>query len=88
MKHLFLATKIGWAKEQEGIWFDSYQYTREEAEAQIKPYQSIDQRGFPYTGYEYDGEKYYDYKYLGEFPDNEMPKNDHELWNYLLQKEK
>ena len=32
MRHVFKATKIGWDEEQEGVWFDSYQYTKEEAE--------------------------------------------------------
>ena len=29
MRHVFRVTKIGWDKEQEGIWFDSDQYTED-----------------------------------------------------------
>lgn len=39
MRHVFRATKIGWDKEQEGIWFDSTYYSAEEAKAQFQPYQ-------------------------------------------------
>ena len=67
MRHVFRATKIGWAKEQECVWFDSDHYTKEEAEAEFKPYEATTQRGYPYTGYEYDGQKYHDVTYLGEF---------------------
>lgn len=28
MRHVFRATKIGWDKEQEGIWFDSAYFQR------------------------------------------------------------
>lgn len=80
MKHLFKATKIGWSKEQEGVFFDTEDYTEEEAKAQFQPYQGVTQRGYDYTGYEYDGQKYHDVTYLGEFEDDELPKNDSELW--------
>ena len=79
MRHVFKATKLGWNKEQEGIWFDSNDYTLEEARAEIKPYEGITQRGYPYTGYEYDGQKYHDVTYLGEFEDDKMPMNDYDL---------
>ena len=49
---------MGWAEEQEGIWFDSDNYTKEEAEQEFKEYHAISQRGYPYTGYEYYGERY------------------------------
>lgn len=88
MKHLFRATKMGWNKEQEGIWFDSRKYTREEAEAEFKPFSGISQRGFDYIGYEYNGQKYHDYKYLGEFPDDAMPGNSFELIDSFLRKDK
>ena len=74
MRHVFKATKIGWDREKEGIWFDSDIYTKEEAEQMFEPYQGITQDGYPYTGYEYDGEKYHDVTYLGEYPDDDMPK--------------
>ena len=74
MKHLFRATKIGWEKEKEGVWFDSDAYSKEEAEAEFKPYQGTTQRGYPYTGYERDGQKYHDVTYLGEFEDDELPR--------------
>ena len=73
MKHVFRATKIGWAEEQVIICFDSKEYSEEEAEAQFVEYQGVTKRGYPYTGYEYDGEKYHDVTYLGEFKDDEVP---------------
>ena len=88
MRHVFRATKIGWDREQEGVWFDSAQYTREEAEAQFVPFQGVTQRGYPYTGYEYDGQKYHDFTYLGEFEDDEMPRNNDDYIAYLLRRGK
>ncbi|MDD7637060.1 MAG: hypothetical protein PUJ55_08990 [Clostridiales bacterium] len=79
MKHLFRATKLGWDKEQEGVWFDSDHYSEEEAHAEFKPYHGTTQRGYDYTGYEYDGQKYHDVTYLGEFEDDELPHNNSEL---------
>ena len=76
MKHLFKAQKMGWAEEQEGVWFDSDQYTKEEATAEFKPYEAVSQKGYSYTGYEYDGQKYHHFTYLGEFEEDEMPQND------------
>ena len=35
MRHVFRATKMGWSKEQEGVWFDSSHYTKDEAKAQL-----------------------------------------------------
>lgn len=52
MRHVFRATKIGWDKEQEGIWFDSAYYSAEEAKAQFQPYQGTTRNGYPYTGYD------------------------------------
>lgn len=86
MKHLFKATKLGWEKEKEGVWFDSDEYSKEEAEAEFTPYEGTTQRGYSYTGYEYDGQKYHDVTYLGEFEDDEMPKNDNELLDILIKK--
>lgn len=73
MRHVFKATIIGWNEEKEGIWFDADKYTKEEAEAQFKPYQGTTQKGHSYIGYEYGGKKYHDYTYIGLFKDNEMP---------------
>lgn len=87
MRHVFRAQKFGWDEEQEGVWFDSDEYTKEEAEAEFKPYQDTTQEGYPYTGYEYDGEKYHHYDYLGEFEDDKMPQNDHELFEILFGEE-
>ena len=78
MRHVFKATKIGWHEEQERVWFDSDFYSKEEAEAEFKPYQGTTQRGYPYTGYEYDGEQYHDVTYMGEFDDDDLPQNDTE----------
>ena len=73
MRHVFKATKLGWEREQEGIRFDSSYYSKEEAEAEIKSYEGITQRGYPYMGYEWDGQKYHDVRYIGEFEDDDMP---------------
>lgn len=82
MKHVFKAKKLGWGDDKiEGIWFDADDYTKEEAEAEFKPYQGVTQRGYDYTGYEYDGERYHHYTYLGEFEDDDMPTSDADLWN-------
>lgn len=86
MKHLFKATKLGWGKEKEGIWFDSDDYSKEEAEAEFKAYEGTTQRGYSYKGYEYDGQKYHDVTYLGEFEDDELPKNDNDLLDILIKK--
>ncbi len=84
MKHVFKATKLGWEKEKEGIWFDSDDYIAQEAKDEFKPYEGTTQRGYSYTGYEYDGQKYHDVTYLGEFEDDEVPLNDLELLDYRL----
>lgn len=86
MKHLFIATKLGWNKEQEGIWFDSKDYTKEEAEEEFVPYEGVTRRGYAYTGYERDGQKYHDVRYLGEFKDDEVPHNNDEYIDWLLKK--
>ena len=36
MKHVFKATKLGWEKEKEGIWFDSDDYTAQEAKDEFE----------------------------------------------------
>ena len=79
MRHVFLAKLIGWGEEKEGVWVDSDHYTKEEAEAEFKPFQGVTQRGYPYTGYEYDGKKYHDFHYLGEYEDDKMPRNGWEI---------
>ena len=84
MKHVFRATRLGWAEEKDAIWFDSDYYSKEEAEANLKPYDGITQGGYPYTEYEYDGQKYHDYMYLGEFEDDETPRNDEDFIHTLL----
>lgn len=86
MKHLFKAKKLGWKEEEEGVWFDASKFTKKQAEAQFKPYKGITDRGYPYTGYEFDGQKYHDYKYIGKFEDDKLPKNDNDIFNYLLSK--
>ncbi len=85
MRHVFVATKLGWDKDREGVWFDSGKYTKEQAEAEFKPYQGISLKGYPYTGYEYDGQKYYSFKYIGEFEDNKMPLSDNDILNFLAE---
>lgn len=47
MRHVFRATKMGWSKEQEGVWFDSSHYTKDEAKAQFQPYQGTTKDGIP-----------------------------------------
>lgn len=88
MKHLFRATKLGWKKEQEGVWFDSDKYSKKEAEKEFKPYEGTTQRGYPYTGYEFDGQKYHDVTYLGEFEDDDLPRNNTEYIDKLLKRKK
>lgn len=88
MRHVFKATKLGWGKEKEGVWFDADHYTEEEARAEFKPYQGTTRKGYPYTGYEYDGEKYHDVTYLGQFEDDEMPHSDIDLLDSLLKRKK
>ena len=84
MRHVFRATKMGWSKEQEGVWFDSSHYTEEEAQNQFRPYQGTTKDGYPYTGYEYDGQKYHDVTYLGEFEDDKMPRSNDEYIDMML----
>ena len=83
MRHLFRATRIGWGKVQDGVWFDSASYSKEEAAAQFIPFQGETINGYPYTGYEYDGVKYHHFDYLGEFEDDSMPTNDEEFYESL-----
>ncbi len=80
MRHIFKAQKLGWSEEKEGVWFDSDTYTKEEAQAQFKPYEGTTKDGYPYTGYEFDGQKYYGVTYLGEFEDDNMPRSDSDLY--------
>lgn len=87
MRHVFRATKMGWSKEQEGVWFDSSHYTKDEAKAQFQPYQGTTKDGYPYTEYEYDGQKYHDVTYLGEFEDDKMPRNNNEYIDMKLNHE-
>ena len=72
-KHVFKATRIGWKQEEDIIWFDADVYSREEAEAQLEPYQGHTFDGWPYTGYRFDGVDYHHYEYLGNLEDDEMP---------------
>ena len=88
MRHVFKATKMGWGKEKEGIYFDAKYYTKEEAMAEFKPFQGTTQKGYPYTGYEYDGQKYHDVANVGEFEDNNMPHSDIELMDALIKSKK
>lgn len=44
MRHVFKATKMGWGKEKEGIYFDAKYYTKEEAMAEFKPFQGTTQK--------------------------------------------
>lgn len=74
--HVYKATKMGWAREAEGVWFDASRYTKEEAEAQFLPVEKFCEkngRDFPYTCYKYDGQTYHDYVYLGIFDYDNMP---------------
>ena len=87
MRHVFRAQKMGWEEEKEGVWFDSDHYTKEEAEAEFKPFYGETDRGYPYTGYEFDGVKYHHYDYLGEFEDDAMPRNNQELFESRFGKE-
>ncbi len=88
MRHIFRATKIGWDKEQEIIWFDAAQYSEKEAHKQFKKYKGKTQQGFSYTGYEYGGQKYHDVSYFGVCEDDKMPKNEIDLLRLLSGKKK
>lgn len=79
MRHVFKAKKLGWESACEGIWFDSNDYSEEEARAEFKTYEGVTQRGYPYTGYEYQGTRYHDVTYLGEYEDDDMPTSDSDL---------
>lgn len=87
MRHVFRAKRLGYGKETDGIWFDSEDYTLEEAIAEFKPYEGTTLRGYPYTGYEYDGVKYHDFMYLGEYEDDDMPRNNADYLERLLRKD-
>lgn len=80
MRHVFRAQKLGWHEEKEGIWFDLKAFTKEEAQAQFKPYKGTTNDGYPYKGYELGGQKYYKVDYLGEYPDTKMPRCDEDLY--------
>lgn len=80
MKHVFRATRIGYPKSQDGVWFDAAMYTLKEAIAMFRPYRATTQKGYPYTGYEYDGVKYHDFMYLGEFEDDSLPRSNDDLF--------
>ena len=88
MKHLFKATRLGWERQQDGIWFDADDFTEEEARSQFCSYEGTTQRGYSYTGYEYNGVKYHDITYLGQFEDDELPKNDLEYMDILIRRSK
>lgn len=88
MKHLFIATKLGWDEEKDAVWFDTEHYSKEAAYAQFKPFQGIKQKRYEYTAYEYDGQKYHDVTYLGEFEDNQLPHNTSELIDIILKRGK
>ena len=75
-RHVFKATKMGWDKEADGVWFDAEAYSKEEAEAQFNPTQKEalkNDHWVPYTAYEYDGETYHDIQYKGIFDEDDMP---------------
>lgn len=81
MRHIFVASVIGWGNKQDAIWFDTDKYSLDEAWAQFNKYQATNQRGYPYTGYEYDGKKYHDVTYIGEFENDKMPLGPWDLVN-------
>ena len=80
MKHVFKGTKLGWKREQEGIWFDSDHYTKEEAESEFVEKTGYTEKAngesYPYTYYEYDGQKYYKVNYIGEYEEDNLPGKD------------
>ena len=86
MQHVFRVKKLGWSNEREVICFDSDEYTASEAKALFKEYRGVTQKGYPYTGYEYNGERFYEVNYLGEFKNAEVPKNDENFFELLLER--
>lgn len=88
MRHVFRATRMGWNREQDIVWFDTDQYTEEQARAEFKSFQDTTQKGYLYTGYEYDGVKYHDFTYLGEFENDQMPQNTNDCIEALIKRKK
>jgi len=50
MKHLFKATKLGWAEEKEGIWFDSDYYPRKRQNPNSSHTTALPKMVFPMSG--------------------------------------
>ncbi len=76
MRYIFKGTKKNGAEE--GIFFDSDEFTREEAESNFTPY-SKTSRGRTEEGLEYDGQKYKEVEYIGKFDDFDLPCSDAEV---------
>ena len=81
-QHVVWVKHFGYAERQECFTFNESDYCREEIEAMFVPYQFISKKGFERTGYEYCGEKYYDYRYLGVYPEDKIPEDDNDLWDF------
>lgn len=84
MRHIFRAQKLGWKKDEDIVWFDTKDYTKEEAASQFKPFAGLTQKGYPYTGYEFGGEKYHHFSYVGTCEDNKMPKTLSDILDLIL----
>ena len=75
--HWFLATRLGWDKKQDVVWFEDT-YTKDEAIAEFRPVEKetlkANNRWYPYTAYEYDGVQYHDFEYMGECDFEDLPR--------------
>lgn len=67
--HVVSAKKMGWDDEWEYFFFDTEEYTEDEAMAQFTPVEKetlkSNNRWYPYTAYEFEGETFYCIRYSG-----------------------
>ena len=79
--YLFRATRLGWDKVSDGIYFDTADCTLEEAKNRFTRITKTAAKGIgmvEYTAYEYGGVTYHHVDYLGIYPKNALPCNDRE----------
>ena len=84
MRHAFRARRLG--RGESIIWFDAADFTREEAEAEFRPFRGVTRHGVPCTGREYNGVIYRDVTYLGVFEDGQRPRNDRSILDAIFRR--
>ena len=84
LRHAFRVRRFG--RGDSIIWFDAADFTREEAEAEFRPFHGVTRRGEPCTGYEYNGVIYRGFTYLGEFEDGQRPRNDRSILDFIFRR--